>query len=114
VSALARVEAHNAKVSANLTQAGKKPNIMFIMGDDIGMWNIGAYHRGLMAGRTLNLDGGTVEIGTGGRAHHPRSVRRGPTGASPAELRAVRPTDPAGTVPGHSKGGAVLELPDGS
>ena len=34
----------------------KKPNIMFIMGDDIGMWNIGAYHRGLMAGRTPNLD----------------------------------------------------------
>src|SRR5262249_16953493 len=35
---------------------GKKPNIVFIMGDDIGMWNIGAYHRGLMAGRTPNLD----------------------------------------------------------
>ncbi len=35
---------------------GKKPNILFIMGDDIGMWNIGAYHRGLMAGRTPNLD----------------------------------------------------------
>ena len=36
--------------------AGKKPNILVIMGDDIGMWNIGAYHRGLMAGRTPNLD----------------------------------------------------------
>src|SRR4029077_15251648 len=34
----------------------KKPNIIVIMGDDIGMWNIGAYHRGLMAGRTPNLD----------------------------------------------------------
>src|ERR1700751_858764 len=34
----------------------KKPNIVFIMGDDIGMWNIGAYHRGMMAGRTPNLD----------------------------------------------------------
>src|SRR2546430_17232250 len=34
----------------------KKPNILFIMGDDIGMWNIGAYHRGMMAGRTPNLD----------------------------------------------------------
>ena len=33
-----------------------KPNIVFIMGDDIGMWNIGAYHRGLMAGRTPNID----------------------------------------------------------
>ncbi|HXJ96659.1 MAG TPA: arylsulfatase [Terriglobia bacterium] len=39
-------------------QAGeqKKPNIVVIMGDDIGMWNIGAYHRGLMAGKTPNLD----------------------------------------------------------
>ena len=36
--------------------ADKKPNILFIMGDDIGMWNIGAYHRGMMAGRTPNLD----------------------------------------------------------
>ena len=26
------------------------------MGDDIGMWNIGAYHRGMMAGRTPNID----------------------------------------------------------
>ncbi len=34
----------------------KKPNIIFIMGDDIGIWNIGAYHQGLMAGRTPNLD----------------------------------------------------------
>src|SRR5216683_2413300 len=33
-----------------------KPNIVVIMGDDVGMWNIGAYHRGLMAGRTPNLD----------------------------------------------------------
>src|SRR5438067_12981022 len=33
-----------------------RPNIVVIMGDDIGMWNIGAYHRGLMAGRTPNLD----------------------------------------------------------
>ena len=35
---------------------GKKPNIVFIMGDDIGWFNIGAYHRGMMAGRTPNLD----------------------------------------------------------
>jgi arylsulfatase len=36
--------------------AADKPNILVIMGDDIGMWHIGAYHRGLMAGRTPNLD----------------------------------------------------------
>ncbi|HVI88374.1 MAG TPA: arylsulfatase [Dongiaceae bacterium] len=33
-----------------------KPNIVVIMGDDIGIWNIGAYNRGMMAGRTPNLD----------------------------------------------------------
>ena len=36
--------------------AQSKPNIVFIMGDDIGMWNIGAYSRGMMAGRTPNID----------------------------------------------------------
>jgi len=41
--------------SALAADAGK-PNIVVIMGDDIGMWNIGAYSRGLMAGRTPNLD----------------------------------------------------------
>jgi arylsulfatase A-like enzyme len=35
---------------------GKKPNVLFIMGDDVGWFNIGAYHRGIMAGRTPNLD----------------------------------------------------------
>src|SRR5215471_6761376 len=25
----------------------QKPNFVVLMGDDIGMWNIGAYHRGL-------------------------------------------------------------------
>src|SRR5579871_2232258 len=35
---------------------GKKPNIIFIMGDDIGWFQIGAYHRGIMSGKTPNLD----------------------------------------------------------
>src|SRR5207244_677166 len=47
-----KVKESVARAEAN----GKKPNILVIMGDDIGMWNIGAYHRGLMAGRTPNLD----------------------------------------------------------
>jgi arylsulfatase len=36
--------------------AQQKPNIIVIMGDDIGWFNIGAYHQGMMAGRTPNLD----------------------------------------------------------
>ena len=42
--------------STGVAAAQGKPNILFIMGDDIGIWNIGAYHRGMMAGRTPNLD----------------------------------------------------------
>ena len=34
----------------------KKPNIIVIMGDDVGWFNIGAYHRGIMSGKTPNLD----------------------------------------------------------
>jgi arylsulfatase A-like enzyme len=36
--------------------AEKKPNIVFIMGDDIGWFSIGVYNQGIMAGRTPNLD----------------------------------------------------------
>jgi arylsulfatase A-like enzyme len=36
--------------------AADKPNIVVIMGDDIGWFNIGAYNQGMMAGRTPNLD----------------------------------------------------------
>jgi arylsulfatase len=34
----------------------KKPNILVIWGDDIGMYNISAYHRGMLGGKTPNLD----------------------------------------------------------
>ena len=33
-----------------------KPNILVIMGDDVGWFNIGAYHQGIMSGKTPNLD----------------------------------------------------------
>jgi arylsulfatase len=52
---IAAVNEHNAHVAANL-QPGKKPNVLFIMGDDIGWFNVGAYHRGMMSGKTPNLD----------------------------------------------------------
>jgi Sulfatase len=34
----------------------RKPNIVVIFGDDIGVWNVSAYHRGMMGGRTPNID----------------------------------------------------------
>src|SRR5438876_6818945 len=45
-----------AALTTASASAQPKPNIVVIMGDDIGIWNIGAYHRGMMAGRTPNLD----------------------------------------------------------
>jgi len=36
--------------------ADKKPNILVIWGDDIGMWNLSCYHRGTMGNRTPNID----------------------------------------------------------
>ena len=33
-----------------------KPNIVFIMGDDIGWMQPSIYHRGLMVGETPNID----------------------------------------------------------
>ncbi len=40
--------------AAHATQ--ERPNILIIWGDDVGMWNISAYHRGMMGGQTPNID----------------------------------------------------------
>src|SRR5215467_2855569 len=45
-----------ALVAMGAHAQAKRPNIVFIMGDDIGWFNIGAYHQGMMASRTPNLD----------------------------------------------------------
>src|SRR6187399_3695228 len=37
-------------------QQQSKPNILFIMGDDIGWMQPSIYHRGLMVGETPNID----------------------------------------------------------
>src|SRR6476646_3005464 len=42
---------------APITNASdKKPNILFIIGDDIGWMQPGIYHQGLMVGETPNVD----------------------------------------------------------
>ena len=37
-------------------QQQQRPNMIVIMGDDIGWFNVGAYNQGMMSGRTPNLD----------------------------------------------------------
>lgn len=42
-------------ITLQASYAQKKPNIVVIWGDDIGIWNVGAYTHGMM-GRTPNID----------------------------------------------------------
>ena len=74
---------------ARSTASGKKPNIVVIMGDDIGWFNIGAYHRGMMAGRTPNLD----RLAAAGDAVH-RLLRRGELHGRPCQLHHRPAPDP--------------------
>jgi arylsulfatase A-like enzyme len=54
-SAVAPAQAQDSPTPSS-GAAGKKPNILFIMGDDIGWMQPGIYHRGLMVGETPNID----------------------------------------------------------
>ena len=45
-----------AQQPAPAAPAGRRPNILVIMADDIGYWNISAYNRGMMGYRTPNID----------------------------------------------------------
>ena len=67
-----------------------KPNIVMIMADDVGIWNISAYHRGMMGGSTPNIDRIAREGAlftdyyaqqscTAGRAAFPQAQRLGRT-----------------------------------
>jgi arylsulfatase A-like enzyme len=43
-------------LSAEVRAQATPPNVIVIMGDDIGWSNIGVYNQGVMSGRTPNLD----------------------------------------------------------
>ncbi|MEH6551464.1 MAG: arylsulfatase [Pseudomonadales bacterium] len=43
-------------LSTHVFAATEKPNILVIWGDDIGMYNISAYHRGMLGSRSPNID----------------------------------------------------------
>jgi hypothetical protein len=68
-------------------QQGNKPNILFIMGDDIGWMQPSIYHRGLMVGETPNID----RIGNDGAIfmtyYAEQSCTAGRNASSPACIR---------------------------
>ena len=49
-------QAQPQQQQAQAQQQQQKPNILFIMADDIGWMQTGIYHRGLMVGETPNID----------------------------------------------------------
>src|SRR5210317_750781 len=53
---LAALIACMACLTTDAMAQNRKPNILVIWGDDIGHDNISAYHRGMMGGRTPNID----------------------------------------------------------
>ena len=75
---------------AEPAQAGGKPNIIVIMGDDIGWFNIGAYHRGMMAGKTPNLD----KLAAKACSSTPITPRRAAPPAAPISSPASCPSAP--------------------
>src|SRR5437868_766752 len=56
VASLTTAGSARAELRDGTADPKRQPNIIMIMGDDIGWFNIGAYHEGMMAGRTPNLD----------------------------------------------------------
>ncbi len=53
---LARTAQAQQQAPAQAARPGQRPNILFIMGDDIGWMQPSIYHRGLMVGETPNID----------------------------------------------------------
>ena len=67
-------------------QQQQKPNILFIMGDDIGWMQPSIYHRGLMVGETPNID----RIGNEGASSWTISLcRAAPPGATRSSLECI-------------------------
>jgi hypothetical protein len=64
--------------------AQEKPNILFIMGDDIGWMQPSIYHRGLMVGDTPNIDRIGKEARSSPTITRRRAARRAAPPSSPA------------------------------
>ena len=56
LSAAALLVGMSGGVMPASAQTPAKLNILVIFGDDIGLWNISAYNRGMMGYRTPNID----------------------------------------------------------
>ena len=77
------------QASAQAPAPPAKPNILVIMGDDIGLWNISAYNRGMMGYRTPNIDRIAREGAIFTDYYGQQSARPGAPPSSPASRRSA-------------------------
>lgn len=55
-NSIKKVMALVGTLAASTAFAADKPNILVFWGDDVGVYNISAYHNGMMGGKTPNID----------------------------------------------------------
>ena len=70
--------------------AAEKPNVLLIMADDVGWFDVGAYHRGMMGAPTPNIDRIAAEGAMFTDATPRRVARPGGRRSSPARSRCGR------------------------
>ena len=66
-----------------------KPNILILWGDDIGIWNVSHFSRGMMGYRTPNIDRVAAEGVTFTDTTPSRAVRQAVPASSPARTRSA-------------------------
>jgi arylsulfatase A-like enzyme len=89
-----------------IAQQQQKPNILFIMGDDIGWFQPRIYHRGLMVGETPNID----RIGNEGAIFMDYLAMQSCTSGRNAFFTGMYPLR-TGMIPPHPGGGQVPDRP---
>ena len=67
----------------------KKPNILILWGDDIGIWNISHFSRGSMGYRTPNIDRIAKEGAPSPTIIRSRAAPPAAPASSPARLRSA-------------------------
>ena len=96
----------HAQLPARTPPSGQRPNIVVIMGDDIGWSNIGAYHQGLMYSTTPNLDKLAARACASPTTTRSRAAPPAAPTSSPGEL----PIRTGMTTVGQA--GATVGIPD--
>src|SRR5438046_9068228 len=83
-------QGNNPQKASPQRTGAEKPNILFIMGDDIGWMQPSIYHRGLMVGETPNIDRIGHEGATFMDMSPCRAARPDAMHSSPACIRCAR------------------------